>query len=129
MRSGALSMTARKPSTASSAVTTSCPAPARCTRKRSKNVRSSSMITILATCPSRTQRASAFHDSLGVDGYSGNYAHRPTASARSRSTRVRGGKLGVHGEHALAELEQVRIAHAVFDQPAHGIEQVLDGCS
>src|SRR5256885_15017601 len=104
-------MTARKPSTASSAVSTSCPAPARCTRKRSRNVRSSSMITILATCPSRTLRGSAFHDSLGADRYSGNYAHRPTQSTRRRSTRVRG-ELGVYGEHALAELEQVRIARS-----------------
>src|SRR5258708_529353 len=117
-------MTARKPSTASSAVSTSCPALARCTRKRSRNVRPSSMITILANCSSRTLRGPAFHDSLGADGHSSNYAHRPTPPARSRLTRVRGGELGVSGEHALAELEQVRIAHAVFDQSAHRLEQV-----
>src|SRR6266853_6372316 len=108
-------MTARKPSTASSAVSTWCPALARCTRRRSRNVRSSSMITILANRPSRTPGEPACPDSLGADGRSSNYAHRPTAQARSRLTRVRGGQLGVDGEYALAKLEQVRIAHAVLD--------------
>src|SRR5437870_5978702 len=129
MRSGALAMMARKPSTASSAVSTSCPAPAKCTRNRSRNVRSSSMTTILANCPSRTPGEPAYHDSLGADGRSSNYAHRPTPSVRSQLTRVGGGKLGANGEHALAELDQVRVAHAVFDQSAHRLEQVFGGCS
>src|SRR5437870_48629 len=129
MRSGAPAMMARKPSAASSAVSTSCPAPTRCTRNRSRNVRSSSMTTILANYPSRTPGEPAYHDSLGADGQSSNYAHRPTPSARSQLMRVRGGELGVNGEHALAELDQVRIAHAVLDQSAHRLEQVFGGCS
>src|SRR5258708_36091399 len=114
-------MTARKPSTASSAVSTSCPALARCTRKRSRNVRSSSMITILANRSSRTLGGPAYH---GADAQSSNYA-RLTPPARSGLTRVRGGELGGNGEDALAELEQVRIAHAVFDQTVHRLEQVF----
>src|SRR5947209_16236323 len=125
MRSGAPAMMARKPSAASSAVSTSCPAPTRCTRNRSRNVRSSSMTTILANYPSRTPGEPAYRDSLGADGQSSNYAHRPTPSARSQLMRVRGGELGVNGEHALAELDQVRIAHAVFDQSVHRLEQVF----
>src|SRR5436309_10550807 len=117
-------MTARKPSTASSAVRTSCPALARCTRRRSRNVRSSSMITILANRPSRTPGEPACHDSLGAGGRSSNYAHRPTRALR-RLTRVRGGQLGVDCEHALAELEQVWIAHAVLDQSVHRLEEVF----
>src|SRR5713101_5238171 len=129
MRSGALAMMARKPSTASSAVSTSCPALARCTRKRSRNVKSSSMTTILANCSSRTLRSLASRDSLRADENSSNYAGRPTASARCQLTRVRGGELGVNGEHALAKLDQVRVAHAVLDQSTHRLEQVFGGCS
>src|SRR6267154_536643 len=97
MRSGGSAMIARRPSAASSAVRTSCPALARCTRKRSRNVRSSSMITILANCPSCTRRGSAskvfLADALEI--------------------------------LAPAPLEQVRVAHAVSDQSAHRLEKVF----
>src|SRR5258706_1146894 len=125
MRSGGSAMIARRPSAASSAVRTSCPALARCTRKRSRNVRSSSMITILANCSSRTRRGSALRDSLRVDEKSSNCAYRPRRSVRCQSTHVWSGELGVNGEHALAELEQVRIAHAMFDQSVHRLEEVF----
>src|SRR5258708_3703159 len=114
-------MTACEPSTATSTVRTSCTGLARCTGKRSRNVRSSSMITILADRSSRTLGEPAYH---GPDAESSNYA-RLTPLARSGLTRVRGGELGVNGEDALAELEQVRIAHAVFDQTVHRLEQVF----
>src|SRR5439155_25836955 len=117
-------MMARKPSTASSAVRTSCPALARCTRRRSRNVRSSSMITILANRPSRTPENRRV---TIVWARAGDLATTPIGLLRAprRLTRVRGGQLGVDGEHALAKLEQVRIAHAVLDQSTHRLEEIF----
>src|SRR6266849_1482184 len=81
MTSGLSPMMARRPSAASSAVTTSCPALARCARTTSRKVRSSSITRILANfppgapCRCRLARRGVLDDLL-VDGAEDRLAAR-----------------------------------------------------
>jgi len=82
------------------------------------------MITILANCPSRTRRCPARHDSLRATR---NLATPPTdlGGQHESANACAKGRARVNGEDALAQLGAGRIAHAVFDQSVHRLEQVF----